>query len=193
MLFLCGLKPFLFWNRNLELKAAHVWKIRWMALVQVTCCPLFRSDVTSWVRSTEDVLTPGGVLPGRGVQLWQSSAQKEGKVGWCVSIWKPVLQQFHACLLEGWKHECQQGWESLWRGSCVALVWEKSSLKLLLASEMKYLFSVVLGLADLCMALPQKSPRALWSRAPLPHPRVGANYTSGSWVVFLTLCCSYRS
>lgn len=79
--FYVDLKPFLFWNRNLELKAAHVWKIRWMALVQVCCCPLFRSDVTSWVRNTEDVLTPGVVLLGRGVQLWQSSAQKEGKLG----------------------------------------------------------------------------------------------------------------
>lgn len=102
MLFLCGLKPFLFWNRNLELKAAHVWKIRWTALVQVSCCPLFGSDVTSWVRNTEDVLVPGVVLLGRGVQLWQSSAQKEGKVGGvstfgnlCCSI------SIHAC----WRDE----------------------------------------------------------------------------------------
>lgn len=52
--FYVDLKLFLFWNRNLELKAAHVWNVRWMALVQVSCCPLLRSDAASWVRNTED-------------------------------------------------------------------------------------------------------------------------------------------
>lgn len=81
--FYVDLKPFLFWNRNLELKAAQVWKVRWMALVQISCCPLFRSYATSRVRNTEDVVAPG-VLLGRGVQLWQSSAQK-GKT-WVVCV-----------------------------------------------------------------------------------------------------------
>lgn len=75
------LKPFLFWNRNIDLKAAPVWKMHWIALVLVSCCPLLRSDGTSWVRNTEGVLAPGAVLLGRGVQLWQNSAQKKGKVG----------------------------------------------------------------------------------------------------------------
>lgn len=81
--FYVDLKPFIFSNRNLELKAAHVWKIRWMTLVQVSCCPLFRSDATSWVRNTEDVLAAGAALVGRGVQLWQTSAQNREKLVVC--------------------------------------------------------------------------------------------------------------
>lgn len=79
-LFLCGPKALPILEQKLELKAAHVWKIRWMALVQVSC-PLFRTDATSWVRNTKDVVAPG-VLLGRAMQLWQSSAQK-GSL-WCV-------------------------------------------------------------------------------------------------------------
>lgn len=103
--FYVDLKPFIFWNRNLELKAAPLWKVRRIALVQVSCCHLLRSDATSWVRNTKDVPAAGAVLLGREVQLWQSSAQKEGKVGGvrtfenlCCSI------SIHACW-RGWKHD----------------------------------------------------------------------------------------
>lgn len=53
----------------------------------------------------------------------------------CACMWKPVLQHFHTCLLET-MITVGVGQKSLWRGSCIALVW-KNCLKLLLASGLK--------------------------------------------------------
>lgn len=116
--------------------------------------------------NTEDILAPG-VLLGKGVQLWQNSAQKRGKSWQRVYIWKPVLQHFHTCLLEGGENmTVSRGRKAFGEVHVIGLLWEKSCLKVLLASGMNCLLSVVLWLADLCIAFPstafpQKSPQAL--------------------------------
>lgn len=43
--------------------------------MQVSCASQW-SDATSWIKNAEDVVAPGGILLGTGVQPWQSSTNE---------------------------------------------------------------------------------------------------------------------